>query len=86
MIQLINLSINDLKCIISDVLKQEHSNVPPPQSDRLVSPKETCEKLGIDLSTLYRWDKLGYLSKIKIGGKVRYRWSDIEKLIKPGNS
>jgi len=81
-VQLINLSITDLKCLISDVMKQELSSVPKSSPDRLVSPKETSEMLGIDLSTLYRWDKLGYLTKIKIGGKVRYRLSDIQKLLK----
>jgi len=52
-----------------------------PIQDRLVSPKETSQMFDVDLSTLYRWDKLGYLTKIKIGGKVRYRMSDIQKLL-----
>ena len=81
-VQLINLSISDLKCLISDVMKQELSIVPQSKDERLLSPKETGEMLGIDLSTLYRWDKLDYLTKIKIGGKVRYRLSDIQKLLK----
>ena len=81
-VQLINLSITDLKCLISDVMKQELSGVPKSNPDRLLSPKETGEMLGIDLSTLYRWDKLGYLTKIKIGGKARYRLSDIQNLLK----
>ena len=82
-VQLINLSIVDLKCLISDVLKQEISNAPKTNPDRLVTPKETAEMLAVDLSTLYRWDKMGYLNKVKIGGKVFYRMSDIQKLIKP---
>ena len=28
--------------------------------------------------TLYRWDKLGILKKIEVGGKRRYRKSDVE--------
>ena len=54
----------------------------PSTSDRLLSPKETATMLDVDLSTLFRWDKLGYLIKIKIGGKARYRMSDIQKLMK----
>jgi predicted DNA-binding transcriptional regulator AlpA len=53
----------------------------PSESERLLSPKETCTMLSVDNSTLYRWDKLGYLVKMKIGGKVRYRMSDIQKLL-----
>jgi predicted site-specific integrase-resolvase len=34
--------------------------------------------LDVDRSTLYRWKKRGYLVPIQIGGKVRYKRSEIE--------
>lgn len=42
---------------------------------------EVSNKLRVDTSTLWRWDKSGYLKKIKIGGKIRYRESDVLKLM-----
>lgn len=33
------------------------------------SPKQVCEILGVDNSTLWRWKKKGYLIPIEIGGK-----------------
>lgn len=43
--------------------------------------QETVNKLGVDPSTLWRWDKTGYLKKVKLGNKVYYRQSDINKLM-----
>ncbi|HRW99892.1 MAG TPA: helix-turn-helix domain-containing protein [Cyclobacteriaceae bacterium] len=37
--------------------------------------------LDIHVTTLYRWEKQNYLIPIRIGTKVRYRKSDIEKLL-----
>lgn len=50
--------------------------------DRLV-PKEEARGLlgGPDPSTLWRWEKAGYLSPVRIGGKVFYRRSDIDGII-----
>ena len=54
---------------------------PVRQEEDYLSAKEAADKLGVDLSTLWRWDKSGYLKKIKIGKCVKYRLSDIRKLM-----
>lgn len=46
-----------------------------------LTPTEVCNKLHVDKSTLWRWNRDGYLKKIKIGGKPFYKLSDIEKLM-----
>ncbi|RHL78277.1 DNA-binding protein [Parabacteroides distasonis] len=46
-----------------------------------LTAKETSDKLGVDVSTLWRWDKSGYLKKIKVGNAIRYRLSDVNKLM-----
>ena len=46
-----------------------------------LTAKECAERLSVDLSTLWRWDKSGYLKKIKVGNKIRYRESDVLKLM-----
>jgi predicted site-specific integrase-resolvase len=35
----------------------------------------------VDLSTLHRWHKSSYLTHIEIGGKRRYRMSDVKKIL-----
>lgn len=52
-----------------------------PREESYLSAQETADKLGVDVSTLWRWDKSGYLKKIKVGNKIRYRESDVLKLM-----
>ena len=45
------------------------------------TPEEVCKLFGVVRSTLYRWEGRGYLVPIRIGVKVRYKKSDVHKLI-----
>lgn len=53
-------------------------------ADKLISPKEVAELLDVDLSTLWRWNNEGYLTKVYIGNKPRYRQSDIDRILQKG--
>ena len=50
-----------------------------------LTAKECAERLSVDLTTLWRWDKTGYLRKVKIGKKIFYRGSDVAKLMEGQN-
>lgn len=51
--------------------------------DHLIQKEEARGLLGSpDPSTLWRWEKAGYLTPVRIGGKVFYRRSDIDGVIK----
>lgn len=52
-----------------------------PHEETYITALQASKRLGVDRSTLWRWDKENYLKAIKIGGKVRYRLSDIEKIL-----
>ena len=54
------------------------------QSETYVTRKRTAEMLDVDLSTLWRYDKIGYLQPVQIGGKRRYKQSDIDKILAGG--
>ena len=47
-----------------------------------LTQKEAAEKLNVSENTLWRWKKTGYLTPVKVGNSVYYRFSDIEKLYK----
>lgn len=49
--------------------------------EEFLSRFEVAEKLGVDLTTLWRWNKDGYLPNLKMGGKVVYPMSVIRKFI-----
>jgi len=53
-------------------------------AEKYLSIDKTAELLGIDKSTLWRWNKNNYLKTIEIGGKRRYRMSDINKILEKG--
>lgn len=54
-----------------------------PESDNsLISKKEVMNGLGVSHTTLWKWEQKGYLVPIRVGKKVYYRRSDIEKLTK----
>jgi len=40
-----------------------------------------AEMLDVDKSTLWRWAKIGYLVPINVGGKRRYRMSDVNRIL-----
>lgn len=46
-----------------------------------ITRKDACEILGVAPSTLWRWNKEGYLKPVRIGAKVLYKRSDIDRLL-----
>ena len=51
------------------------------REESYLTAKEAAAKLGVDVSTLWRWDRSGYLKKVKWGNAIRYRESDVTKLM-----
>ena len=50
-------------------------------SEQYLTRKQTAEMLQCDLSTLWRWDKENYLNPIEVGGKRRYKLSEINRIL-----
>ena len=46
----------------------------------LFSRKATAQRLHVDPSTLWRWDKSGFLRPVKIAGRLWYDEGDIERI------
>ena len=53
-------------------------------SEQYVNRSATASKLGVTLSTLWRYAKTGYLNPVRVGGKVAYKQSDIDRILKKG--
>lgn len=75
------ITATDLKEFLLEVVEEQKKSTVPAHSEKYLSAQETAEKLGVDVSTLWRWDKTGYLKKIKVGRKIQYRESDVLKLM-----
>jgi excisionase family DNA binding protein len=47
--------------------------------DRLLTPEQMAEKLGVKLCTIYQWTHEGYIPHLKLGRLVRFREADINR-------
>ncbi|MEA4886374.1 MAG: helix-turn-helix domain-containing protein [Bacteroides graminisolvens] len=51
------------------------------KQEKYLRPKEASRVLQVDLSTLWRWAKNGYLTPVELGGKRLYKQSDIDAIL-----
>jgi hypothetical protein len=52
------------------------------EPEQYITRKQAAKMLDVDLSTLWRWDtQLNYLHPIEVGGKRKYKLSDINKIL-----
>ena len=82
---ILQVSSEDLKAFAQEILIEAKSIAmiqaeAAASSDKLLTIDEAARLLSVSKMTLYRWDQNGILKKVEIGGKRRYRKSDIERL------
>ncbi|KAA6308586.1 hypothetical protein EZS27_039776, partial [termite gut metagenome] len=53
--------------------------------EKYLTREEVKEICGVCDATLWHWNKKNYLKTIKIGNKVRYRMSDIRRILEVNN-
>lgn len=63
-------------------LQQSHRELFPEQNDGLINKKDVIAGFGISHTTLWKWEKTGYLVPVKVGKRVYYKREDLEKLTK----
>lgn len=82
------ISINDLrewhKEVIQDTRKELEDAVISDKAETYPSAKQVSDILSVDLSTLWRWEKRGYLVPVNVGGKRRYKMSDVKQILEGG--
>ena len=81
----VSVSLTDLKefaaTLIDNTKKELELVVISDKAETYPSPKQVCEILNVDLSTLWRWNKRGYLCPSEVGGKRRYKMSDVKRIL-----
>ena len=76
-IQIVSLSLEDFRSMLSDVVREHLNQVGNEPSDELLTVNEAAARLKISKPTLHKYAELGILIRHKIGERVYYRWSDI---------
>ncbi len=78
-------SETDIKKLVIDIvneLKKSEKPIEERPSERLLTTNEACEFLRCSKPTLHRMKKNGTIPFIRLGSNIRYKQTDLEKLIK----
>jgi len=77
---------SDIKKWVADAIREYKPESKEPIRPEYVTRQQVKEELHVSFPTLNRFDKEGILTAKKIGGRVLYLWSDIEKAINQDQS
>lgn len=78
--QLVDYIANHAVTQFLEQYQQTATPTPTISGGGLMSVAEVCECLHVTKQTLNNWDKMNYLSKVKVGRRVLYRREDVEAL------
>ncbi|MDD2495570.1 helix-turn-helix domain-containing protein [Massilibacteroides sp.] len=77
------VNLSDLR-EFGEKLIRETLEIKPETTESYLTMDETAAIFGVDRSTLWRWNKAEYLTPIRVGGKPKYRKSDIDRILEGG--
>ncbi len=69
------------KDLIGQTRLQIAREVEASQTEVYYTREQTASLLNVNPSTLWNWDKKGFLKPVRVGGLCRYRKSDINKIL-----
>ena len=85
----LTMSATALRAAIIDVYNEIERKEKEKFAERMEAPTisrlKAADMLHVTLSTLWRWDKDGFLKSTKVGKKLMYRASDIERILATQN-
>jgi len=83
-IQIQNLSVDELKVIITDSFREQLKGlIPKPEPpEKYLTRKETAKLLQVSLVTLNDWSKKGIIQSYRINSRIRYKKSEIDEALK----
>ena len=86
---LIMIKPEDLKQTIINVVdearRRMEKEIALNNSEVLLTTKQVTERLSISRTTLWHWGKKGYVIPVVIGGKQRYKLSDVNTILQGKN-
>lgn len=87
---IISVKVGDLikanEALVAKTKEQLEQLITDSATETYPSRQKVAEILDVDLSTLHRWAKRGLLVPIEIGGKRRYRMSDVRRMLNNGRA
>ena len=81
----VSIRLGDLieanQSLVEEALMRLEKSVAESRTEIYLSRTKVMEMLEVASATLWRWEKCGYLVPLSVGGKKRYRLSDIQRLL-----
>lgn len=78
----VSISVDDLNEFLTQIVTEKsNGNNPQEVTTEFRTAKQTGSMLHVDLSTLWRWEKSGYLVPSRIGRKRMYKLSDLQAIL-----
>ena len=79
----VKIKLGELKEAVEFCIRMTYNEITQreKEEDTFPTPTEVTKLLGVSRSTLWRWAKQNYLMPIEVGGKRRYRMSDVKALL-----
>lgn len=81
----ISIKVGDLmeanKQLVEDLRISLEKQIRDKREEKYLSSDDVCEMLNVSKPTLWRWEKMDYLIPIRVGGKVRYKLSDVKQIL-----
>lgn len=72
--------------LIAETKRELEQTIADQKAETYPSRDKVMEILGVSSATLWRWQKVGYLVPLNVGGKRRYRMSDVKRILEGDNA
>ena len=81
----VEISIGDLMeanmLLIAEVKRELEQTIADEKAETYLSRDKVMKVLDVSAATLWRWQRQNYLVPINVGGKRRYRRSDVNRIL-----
>ena len=67
---------------VSETRRQMEDEIAMNKSETLLTSQQVQNQLNVSRTTLWNWRRNGYLVPLEIGGKYRYKLSDINTILR----
>jgi hypothetical protein len=85
----VSIKIGELKefavYLIEETKKELQEVVLSEKMETYPTAEQVCEILNVNSTTLWRYGQKGYLVSFNVGGKRRYRMSEVKEFLHNGN-
>ena len=73
------------KLLIAETKREFEKQTKEKNTETYPDRAEVMDILGVSYATLLRYEKMGLLKRLPVGGRARYRMSDVKRFMERGN-